>query len=95
MTAIFLEYQAQKDLKDNAQSMIGKLYYWYTNFDETEIPFRKINLMRITGISNEIDVFNRKKTIQVEYSYVDGGLTGYQELTYFLKNTKLYDEDNL
>lgn len=95
MTALFLEYQAQKDVKDNAQSMIGKLFYWYKHLDGKEIPFNKPNLMRVCNIYKMSDTWYPKGSMAVEYNYVDTGLPGHQELTYFLKYAKPYIEDSL
>lgn len=92
MTALFLEYQAQKELKDNAQSMIGKLYYWCTNLAGEEIPFNTMNLLKVTGIHDEV-IF--PGNIVVDYQYIDSRLIGDEPLDYFLKSVKLYDGDNL
>ena len=85
MTNLFVEYQAQKELRDSAYSMIGKLFYWCKRVDGRELPFSRTNLMRVRNIYKLTS-----GALEVLYNYVDTGLQGYQESTYFLKNTKPY-----
>jgi hypothetical protein len=89
MTTLFEEYQAQKKIKDGAYSIIGKLFYWCCEVDGSEIYFRNCNLMRVCDIK-----LTTSGALEVLYNYVDTGLPGYQESTYFLKNTKPYIEDS-
>lgn len=89
MTNLFVEYQAQKELRDSSYSMIGKLFYWCSSMNGSEIPFSRINLMRVRNIYKLTS-----GALEVLYNYVDTGLQGDQESTYFLKNTKPYIEDS-
>ena len=89
MTTLFEEYQAQKEHKDNTYSIIGKLFYWSTDLMGSEIPFSRTNLMRVRNIYKFTS-----GALEVLYNYVDTGLQGDQESTYFLKNTKPYLEDS-
>jgi hypothetical protein len=87
MTNLFVEYQAQKELRDSAYSMIGKLFYWCKRVDGRELPFSRTNLMRVSNI--EISTSGAREVL---YNYVDTNLSGHQKSTYFLKNTKPYYE---
>lgn len=89
MTNLFVEYEAQRELKDSAYSIIGKLFYWCSDAVGGEIPFRKHNLMRVCNIE-----ISTSGALEVLYNYVDTGLPSSQESTYFLKNTKPYIEDS-
>ena len=89
MTNLFVEYEAQKELRDSAYSMIGKLFYWCKRVDGRELPFSRTNLMRVRNIYKLTS-----GALEVLYNYVDTGLQGDQESTSFLKNTKPYLEDS-
>lgn len=93
MTALFLEYQDKKDAKDTAQSMVDKLYYWNKSSNGEEIAFRKMNLMRVSRV-HECKGWNSKPQLVVEYNYLDTGLSGDQDLDYFLHYTKPYTVDS-
>jgi hypothetical protein len=96
MTTLFLEYQAKKELKDTAYLMIGKLYYWCKDLFGDEIPYKKTNLMKVTRVYDFSRIgYHSVNAMEVDYSYVDTGLSGTQELSYFLQYAKPYTEDSL